>query len=30
MHGSIHIFDGAHTVIHLAAITDAAGSFDKA
>ena len=26
----IQIFDGAHTVIHLAAITDAAGSFDKA
>ena len=24
------LFDGAHTVIHLAAITDAAGSFDKA
>jgi UDP-glucose 4-epimerase len=24
------IFDGAHTVVHLAAITDAAGSFDRA
>jgi nucleoside-diphosphate-sugar epimerase len=23
------VFDGAHTVVHLAAITDAAGSFDK-
>ena len=25
-----NVFAGAHTVIHLAAITDAAGSFDKA
>jgi UDP-glucose 4-epimerase len=24
------LFEGAHTVVHLAAITDAAGSFDKA